>query len=96
MKYIVLILFILCVVYVHYRGRVRYGFWRQLADHSTFTAPLNVFMYLFSRVPTTPYLPQAQFPELQALRDNWQVIRDEGRQLMAIRQIKASDTYKRT
>lgn len=62
MKYIILLLFILCVVYVHYRGRVRYTFWRQLSDHSTFTAPLNVFMYLFSRVPTTPYLKPEQFP----------------------------------
>lgn len=62
MKYIILILLILCVVYVHYRGRVRYNVWRQLSDHSTFTAPLNVFMYLFSRVPTTPYLKPEQFP----------------------------------
>ncbi len=93
MKYIILILFILCVVYIHYRGRVRYTFWRQLSDHSTFTAPLNVFMYLFSRVPITPYLQPEQFPELAALRDNWQTIRDEGQQLMAIQQIKASDQF---
>ncbi|SUI84870.1 Aspartyl/Asparaginyl beta-hydroxylase [Serratia quinivorans] len=93
MKYIILLLFILCVVYVHYRGRVRYTFWRQLSDHSTFTAPLNVFMYLFSRVPTTPYLQPEQFPELQVLRENWQTIRDEGLQLMAIQQIKASDQF---
>ncbi|CAI0747092.1 Aspartyl/Asparaginyl beta-hydroxylase [Serratia quinivorans] len=93
MKYIILLLFILCVVYVHYRGRVRYTFWRQLSDHSTFTAPLNVFMYLFSRVPTTPYLQPEQFPELQVLRENWQTIRDEGQQLMAIQQIKASDQF---
>ncbi|MCW6283467.1 aspartyl/asparaginyl beta-hydroxylase domain-containing protein, partial [Klebsiella pneumoniae] len=56
MKYIVLLIIVIAVLYVHYRGRVRYRFWRQLSDHSTFTAPLNGFMYLFSRVPNTPYL----------------------------------------
>ena len=93
MKYIILILLILCVVYVHYRGRVRYNVRRQLSDHSTFTAPLNVFMYLFSRVPTTPYLKPEQFPELAVLRENWETIRDEGQKLMEIQQIKASDQF---
>lgn len=93
MKYIILLLLVLCVVYVHYRGRVRYNVWRQLSDHSTFTAPLNVFMYLFSRVPTTPYLKPEQFPELAVLRENWETIRDEGQKLMEIQQIKASDQF---
>lgn len=93
MKYIILILFILCVIYVHYRGKVRYNFWRQLSDHSTFTAPMNVFMYLFSRAPTTPYLQPEQFPELRVLRENWEAIRDEGQRLMEIQQIKASDKF---
>lgn len=93
MKYIVLLVFILCVAYVHFRGKVRYKFWRQLSDHSTFVSPINVFMYLFSRVPTTPYLKQDLFPELAVLRDNWLQIREEGKALMEIQQIKASDKY---
>ncbi|HEN3614284.1 TPA: lipid A hydroxylase LpxO [Yersinia enterocolitica] len=93
MKYIVLFIFILCVVYVHFRGKVRYKFWRQLSDHSTFVSPINVFMYLFSRVPTTPYLKQDLFPELGVLRDNWLKIREEGKALMEAQQIKASDKY---
>lgn len=93
MKYIVLFFFILCVAYVHFRGKVRYKFWRQLSDHSTFVSPINVFMYLFSRVPTTPYLRQDLFPELAVLRDNWLKIREEGKALMEIQQIKASDKY---
>lgn len=93
MKYIVLLVFILCVAYVHFRGKVRYKFWRQLSDHSTFVAPINVFMYLFSRAPTTPYLKQDLFPELAVLRDNWLKIREEGKALMEIQQIKASDKY---
>ncbi|WP_145521978.1 lipid A hydroxylase LpxO [Yersinia ruckeri] len=93
MKYLFLLLFIVCVVYIHRRGRVRYPFWRQLSDHSTFVAPLNVFMYLFSKVPNTPYLQAETFPELQLLQDNWQKIREEGESLRAIQQIKASDKY---
>ncbi|WP_145556398.1 lipid A hydroxylase LpxO [Yersinia canariae] len=93
MKYIVLLVFILCVAYVHFRGKVRYKFWRQLSDHSTFVSPINAFMYFFSRVPTTPYLKQDIFPELTVLRDNWLKIREEGKALMEIQQIKASDKY---
>ncbi|EEQ12194.1 Aspartyl/Asparaginyl beta-hydroxylase [Yersinia mollaretii ATCC 43969] len=93
MKYIVLIVFILCVIYVHIRGKIRYKFWRQLSDHSTFVSPINVFMYLFSRVPTTPFLKQDLFPELAILRENWPTIREEGKALMEIQQIKASDKY---
>ena len=93
MKYIALFIFILCVAYVHFRGKVRYKFWRQLSDHSTFVSPINVFMYLFSRVPTTPYLKQDLFPELAVLRDNWLKIREEGKALMEVQQIKASDKY---
>lgn len=37
MKYIILLIIVIAVLYVHYRGRVRYRFWRQLSDHSTFT-----------------------------------------------------------
>lgn len=93
MKYIILLLFILCVVYIHYRGRIRYKFWRQLSDHSTFVAPLNAFMYFFSRVPNTPYLKPDTFTELAVLQQNWQEIREEAQALLALQQIKASDTY---
>ncbi|UXD24507.1 Fe(2+)/alpha-ketoglutarate-dependent dioxygenase LpxO [Yersinia enterocolitica] len=50
-------------------------------------------MYLFSRVPGTPYLKQDLFPELGVLRDNWLKIREEGKALMEVQQIKASDKY---
>ena len=93
MKYLIMTLFALSVFYIQQRGKVRYKFWRQLSDHSTFLAPLNAFMYLFSGVPTTPYLAVENFPELALLRQNWQLIRDEGIQLMAQQKIKASDSY---
>ncbi|PIJ49978.1 aspartyl beta-hydroxylase [Erwinia sp. OLTSP20] len=93
MKYVILFIYIVSVFYVHRRGSVRYGFWRQLSDHSTFVAPLNCFMYLFSRIPTTPYLSTEQFPELKVLQENWQKIRDEGDALQKLQQIKTSDKY---
>ncbi|OON41282.1 aspartyl beta-hydroxylase [Izhakiella australiensis] len=93
MKYIILFIYIVSVLYVHRRGKLRYGFWRQLSDHSTFVAPLNCFMYLFSKIPTTPFLPVERFPELKVLQDNWQKIRDEGDALQKLQQIKTSDKY---
>ena len=55
-KFIVLYVFIASAMYVHYRGRVRHGFFRQLTDHSTLMAPYNALMYLFSAVPNRPYV----------------------------------------
>ncbi|MGH8113230.1 MAG: lipid A hydroxylase LpxO [Rhodanobacteraceae bacterium] len=92
-KWIILALFLACALYVHFRGRVRHKFLRQLGDHSTFMAPINMLMYAFSRVPTTPFLAPADFPELEALRNNWQTIRDEAIALAQGSQIKASDQY---
>ncbi|WP_342146498.1 lipid A hydroxylase LpxO [Rickettsiella endosymbiont of Aleochara curtula] len=93
MKYIVVFLFFLSVYYIHRRGKERYTFWRQLSDHSTFFAPLNTFMYLFSAVPSTPYLKLEAFPELEILGQNWQLIREEGMNLLAQQHVKASKKY---
>ncbi|QNM96811.1 lipid A hydroxylase LpxO [Chitinimonas koreensis] len=92
-KWAILAAFVASTVYVHLRGRVRLGFWRQLSDHSTFMAPINCFMYLFSKIPSTPYLPVDRFPELKVLQDNWQAIRVEGEKLYDTGDIKASDKY---
>jgi beta-hydroxylase len=92
-KFIVLYIFIISTLYIHFRGQARYPFFRQLFDHSTFMAPINAFIYLFSKVPNQPYLDQTQFPELKVLQDNWQVIRDEVQALMTDSQIKAADQY---
>ena len=63
-KFVVLYLFIASAIYIHYRGRVRHGFFRQVTDHSTLMAPYNALMYLFSAVPNRPYVDVARFPEL--------------------------------
>jgi beta-hydroxylase len=86
--------FVLAVVLtVHFRGRVRLGFGRQLTDHSGFMAAYNVLMYLFSAVPNRPMLSPRDFPELTKLRDNWQTIRDEALALFDEGQIKVAEKY---
>lgn len=72
-----LYLFMACGTFVHFRGRVRHPFTRQLLDHSTIMGPYNCFVYATSRVENRPLLDRAAFPELDLLRDNWQVFRDE-------------------
>jgi beta-hydroxylase len=92
-KFIVLYLFIASAVYVHYRGRVRHGFLRQLTDHSSLMAPYNTLMYVFSAVPNRPFVDVARFPELAPLHENWQTIRGEALQLFDEGRIRAASTY---
>ena len=69
-------------LWVHLRGRERLSFMRQVADHSTFLAPYNAFVYLFSAVPTRPVLRPDDLPELAHLEAHWEEIRDEARALL--------------
>jgi len=92
-QFLVVWAFVGSAIAVHFRGKVRLGFWRQVTDHSTLMAPYNVLMYLFSAVPNQPILQQQTIPELKALGGNWQVIRDEAMTLFAQGQIKAADKY---
>ena len=64
-------------LYVHFRGKERLRFARQLGDHSTYLAPYNVLMYAGSAVPNQPVIPVESFPELNKLSENWETIRDE-------------------
>jgi beta-hydroxylase len=97
-KFVLLYLFILSAVYVHFRGRIRHRFTRQLTDHSTIMhstimAPLNALLYAFSAVPNKPFLEVEQIPELRRLRENWQTIRDEGLRLFDEGHIRAAAAY---
>lgn len=92
-KFIFLYILIISTIIVHYRGKVRYKFGRQLTDHSTFMAPINVPMYAFSAVENKPYIDVAQFPALLPLKENWQTIRDEALELEREELIKGSDKY---
>jgi beta-hydroxylase len=92
-KFFVFYVFIASAVYVHYRGAVRHRFYRQITDHSTFMAPYNVLMYMFSAVPNKPFIDVAQFPELKPLTDNWQTLRDEALKLFDEGHIRAASGY---
>lgn len=82
---------IAAALYTHHRGKVRHRPFRQLSDHSTFMAPVNAIMYLFSKIPCTPYINTSHFPELKVLDHHWECIRDEAQQLYKQSHIKASD-----
>lgn len=89
-QFIVVYLFVISVLFVHFRGRVRLKLSRQFTDHSAFFAPYNTLVYLFSKVPPKPILPVSEFPDLARLRDNWQMIRDEALELFDEGHIRAA------
>ena len=92
-KFIAIAIYVCSILFVHFRGRTRLSFGRQLTDHSTFMAPINAVMYLFSRVPNRPYIPVDEFPDLKLLQSHWQEIRDEAITLARQGDIKASARY---
>ena len=91
LKWGILALFILSAAYIHFRGKVRTSFWRQVINHTTVLAPLNCFMYLFSRVPAKPYLDHRDFPGLKLLDDNWEIIKAEALALEEAKKIRAAE-----
>lgn len=89
-KFLLIAAFVASVAYVHFRGRVRLPFHRQLVNHSSLLAPVNSLLYLFSAVPARPYLDRRDFPELDLLRENWQLIREEALGLSGQGHIRAA------
>lgn len=89
-KFLIIFIFLASILYVHFRGKVKLKLHRQFTDHSAFLAPYNVLVYLFSAVPRTPILDSNDFPELKALKDNWQIIRDEALSLFDEGYIRAA------
>ncbi len=92
-KFLVLYVFVFSTLYMHFRGRARLPILRQIGNHSTLLAPYNVLMYAFSAVPTRPFLDLKDFPEMAALRDNWQTIREEARELLGGGNLKAASDH---
>jgi beta-hydroxylase len=91
MKWAVASFYLLSVFHIHFRGKVRLPFMRQLFDHSSFMAPINLFMHLFSKVPPAPFFALDKFRELAPLERNWEAIRAEAQNLLALQKIKASE-----
>lgn len=86
---LVVVYVLFSITYVHYRGRIRHRFTRQLSDHSSFLAPINVFMYLFSKEADRPYHSSNEFPEMSEVTKRWKEIRAEAEALE--NHIKGSD-----
>ena len=91
MKWAVVCIYLLGLCHIHLRGRARLPLGRQMFDHSTFMAPLNMFLHYFSKVPATPYLKTSDFADLAPLQQNWQVIREEAENLLKLQKIKAAE-----
>ncbi|RMQ49457.1 hypothetical protein ALQ04_03433 [Pseudomonas cichorii] len=87
----ILMLFLGSTLYVHLRGRARLPLLRQFVNHSALFAPYNALMYLFSGVPSKPYLDRSKFPELDVLKDNWEEIREEAMHLFDEGYIRAAE-----
>ena len=83
----ILFIFVASSVYMHYRGKVRHSFGRQLTSHTNLTAPYNVFTYLFSKVANTPYIDKSQFESARIFDEHWETIRDEAKALHAAEKI---------
>ena len=79
---LLLLFLLLSAAYVHFRGRVRLSFRRQITDHSTVTASYNFLVYLSSKASRGPFMDPVEFPALQRLTDDWRVFREEGLRLM--------------
>jgi len=92
-KMIVLYVFVFSSLVLHFRGSARLPILRQIGNHSTLLAPYNVLMYLFSAAPRGPYLDMAAFPELEPLRQNWQVIRTEALSLFQAGELRAASDH---
>jgi beta-hydroxylase len=87
---IIIGIFIISVIYAHSRGKEKQTLSRQLFDHSTFMAPINMFMTAFSSLPARqPFFETERFPELNKLTENWLVIREEALRLQ--HHIKAAE-----
>lgn len=60
---IIIGIFIISVIYAHSRGKEKQTLSRQLFDHSTFMAPINMFMTAFSSLPARqPFFETERFP----------------------------------
>jgi len=83
----------LSALFVHLRGRVRFGLVRALTDFTVLLAPFNALIYLFSKVKPSAYFDPAQFPELAVLKAHWREMREEAVRLNDEGFIRAAAGY---
>jgi beta-hydroxylase len=88
-----LFLLIASALFVHLRGRARFGLLKALTDYTVLLAPYNVLMVLFSRVEARPYASVAEFPDLAPLQAHWEEIRAEALSLNEAGRIRTATGY---
>ena len=88
---VILFVYVISIMHMHYRGRVRLPVLRQVLTHTNYLAPYNLLMNLFSKLPTAPIIETDLIDDLAILRNNWEVIRDEALSLSEDGEIKAAD-----
>ena len=88
---IIFFIYVVAVMQMHYRGKVRFSAARQLLTHTNYLAPYNLLMNVFSTLPNKPILKTDDLEQLKVLRDNWEVIRSEALSLQEQGSIKAAD-----
>lgn len=90
-KILIVAVFIISVLYVYFHGRSRkLPLLRQFFNYSALFAPYNALMYIFSKTPSKPYINREEFKELDLLKDNWQIIKEEGERLFDEGYIRAA------
>ena len=62
-----LLIYIVSIVYIHYRGQVRYCLIQQKMTHTNLIAADNAFAYATSLIPNLPVLEVDDFPDLTGL-----------------------------
>ena len=87
---VVLGVWVIAVMEMHYRGVVRFPWSRQILTHTNYLAPYNLLMNMCSKLPAAPLLATDDIADLTLLRNNWQLIRDEALKLAQAGQIKAA------
>jgi beta-hydroxylase len=93
LRLMLLALLVGSALFVHLRGRARFGLLKALTDYTVLLAPYNMLMVLFSRVKAQPYAPVADFPDLAPLQAHWQEIRAEALSLNEAGRIRSATGY---
>lgn len=90
-KLLIVAFFVWGVLYVYFHGRSRrIPLLRQFFNYSALFAPYNALMYIFSKQKSQPYYDRADFKEMDLIKENWQVIKEEGEKLFDEGYIRAA------
>ncbi len=88
----IFVLYAVAIADMHYRGKVRFPWSRQILTHTNYISPYNFFINRVSLFPNQAIHDSQQIDDLRFLKSHWQTIRDEALALADDGQIKASDT----